>query len=134
VANIRIAQQLSSGYNPDGTPGSVTTGVPGPPGPPPTDAQVAAAVSAYISTHPVQVPQATASLTRFGVGADGSSGAYVGLGDNGSTVSGYVIAQGTPANIDLVLQPKGTGDVKLNGVAVGAKLAELEARIAKLGG
>lgn len=127
MANIRIAQQLSTGYNPDGTPGTVTTGVPGMVGPGPTDDQVMMAVTAYITAHPLSgmaMGIDTAPLTKHGAGAGGSAGAWVGLGDNGSTVTGYVVAGGSMPNVDLRIQPKGTGKIYLDG-PVGSDLIVL---------
>jgi hypothetical protein len=116
VANIRVAQQLSQGYNPDGTPGTVSTGVPGPG---PSSAQIAAAVSDYLMANPIDVSMGvmgidTAPLTKHGLGADGSTGAWVGVGDNGSTVSGYVVAGGSLPDVDLHLAAKGNGQLYLD--------------------
>lgn len=109
MSTIRINQRLREGYNPDGTPGTVSTGVEGAPGRPPTAEEIGAAVAAYIASNPVVVQAVTtkaSEFNRFGAGADGSPGAYVDLGSH-NTLHGYVSAAGTPAVVNLYLTAKG---------------------------
>lgn len=106
---VRINQRLREGYNPDGTPGTVSTGTPGVPGRAPTSDEIAEAVAAYIDAHPPTVEAVTTSArehNRFGAGATGAPGSYVDVGSHG-TLNGYVVAGGTPQVVNLYLAAKG---------------------------
>lgn len=66
----------------------------------------------------------TAHDHSFGAGAGGAAGTFVHLGSLGDTTSCYVQASGSPANINLILRPKGTGgfEVRQQDTAVLAKI------------
>lgn len=104
MSNVRISQRLTEAYNPDGTPGTVTTGTPGPP---PADDVVLAAVSTYLSLNPPSYPTAplVASVHNlFGAAATGQPGAYV---DVGGLVDGQISVGGSISTANLTLKSKG---------------------------
>lgn len=82
--NIRISQQLKGGYNPDGTPGTISTGVPGPP---PSDAQVSTAVASYLKTYPISIQVMNQAMNQdpvmLGPGSNGANDVVVTVGTNG---------------------------------------------------
>lgn len=131
VSNIRIAQQLSTGYNPDGTPGTITTGIPGPG---PTDAQVLDAVTTYLTENPVtvggnQLP--TADPIVLGPGSQGANDVTVSVATNGTKDAWIFAGNGAdptnktgrqPANLNLLAETNGVVNLGPS-VTVGTDLA-----------
>jgi len=118
VSSVRINQRLDSPYNPDGAPGTISTGAPGVPGRPPLPEEIYAAITDYIAAHPITQPTISSSMSesnRFGSGATGQPGSYVDIGTHG-TLQGYVTAGGTGQTVNLYLQAK-NGTVVLDGPA-----------------
>lgn len=112
MANIRIGQSVSEGYNPDGAPGTVTTGTPGPG---PTDDQVASAVSQYLAVNPPSYPTTTPTASvhnTFGAGATGQPGSYL---DLSALVDATISVGGSLGNADLNIAAQGSGQINLNG-------------------
>jgi hypothetical protein len=118
VSSVRINQRLDSPYNPDGAPGTISTGAPGAPGRAPLPEEIYAAITDYIAAHPITQPTISSSMSesnRFGSGATGQPGSYVDIGTHG-TLQGYVTAGGTGQTVNLYLQAK-NGTVVLDGPA-----------------
>lgn len=114
---IRISQGLKEGYNPDGTPGSVSAGDQGEPGRPPTVGEIADAVADYIANNPITLNTVSVTNepeTRFGIGATGTPGSYLAVGST-SALHAFILAAGTPQAVNLYLQSQ-NGRVIADGV------------------
>lgn len=110
MASIRVGQVNSEGYNPDGMPGTVTTGVPGPA---PTSDQVLTAVSQYLSVNPPTVAPTTPTASvhnKFGAGATGQPGSYV---DVAALTDAFISVGGSLPNANLTVSALGTGSVNV---------------------
>lgn len=108
MASIRLGQANSEGYNPDGLPGTVSTGVPGPG---PTDTQVQAAVGQYLAVNPpvITPPTTVASVhNKFGAGSTGQPGSYV---DIAALTDATISVGGNLGSANLTLAALGSGAV-----------------------